>query len=1096
MGLVGQRVGEQDHVGVAVDDADGLDLALVLVDELLAHEALDEVVVGRPDEGLGALRDLDEVVAAVAVHQVVALGLVGRGDDVVLGELDRGQGVEAHPADLLGVVELGQAGVLDELQCVRGVADVGGAGLDLRGDLVGVGGVLAAGDDGGLVGAAGQLEAHLLRHGEEVPVALGVVTVVVVLQAELVAVSVLLELAVGLGDVDLEVVLDVARLGGLVALGGGQDVLVGDQAEVGGGDDVVALVLALGDKADLGALLEQVVDGADGLQAVVADDRDDALALDAGLELRGLADLLQALLREGADGADGVHVVAAEGGEVGDGLAVERSGGPVVDDQVRVQGAVGHVPLGLVHVDHDGAGLVGLVADLGVLGQAGDLDVVVDQELDRLGGGGAVLLALGAGRDDVVLGEEVVVLVVVRAERVGLGAGLVVLADVVLADLGGVDVLDAAAPALELVPVQLVLVLDDELGVADEAVLEGVDAVAGGDGNLNRERVGAVHHRVLRGVAGGHVVERVVPRDRAVVLALEVVAHRDLGRVQGLVVGDGDAGEVLALLHGLVDEQVVLVVRVVRRRAGLDLVLLVVAVDLVQRDGAPLGDELGHRLGLGLGLVGVVAVQVEAVAVGAADGRTGIDVLGRDEDEEDVLEDLLRVEPLGATVVVKVELLLGQVGRGVVQAAHAPGLAIVDTVGVAAVAADVADAGDLVLDEVGPDGAVGVHLGLELAPALVGEAGQAGVVDGLAVDEVVGELHDAVDGDNLVGVDVAVEDGDLVVELAGLKLLLDGRRVLLGHLHEGLVVLEVLLVGSDEEGLHLAALGGGAEGLDLGVQAVGGSLLRELRQLLVDLHLGAVLVIDPEVDVGRGDLTVVEGAGELVGARVVIHAGKDDGAGGVIDAKENLVAKAQDEARLSVLLHGLHVNVVEQLRGRSALRGDGLPVLERTTQGLVGIVGEVMGTLLTREGELDLAIVNHLLQGGGIDAVDVDGDLELTLLDHRDHGLGALSEIVIDTRERDVTKLGVGRVGDGGVDPDDRRLVDGNRSGLLGMRDSGGGDTCGDGGGGDGHQDATLRPGPVGGLGVQDSEGPPLLCHVTLRSLTTKRLPTRTETNL
>ena len=162
----------------------------------------------------------------------------------------------------------------------------------------------------------------------------------------------------------------------------------------------------------------------------------------------------------------------------------------------------------------------------------------------------------------------------------------------------------------------------------------------------------------------------------------------------------------------------------------------------------------------------------------------------------------------------------------------------------------------------------------------------------------------------------------------------------------------------------------------------------------------------------------------------------------------------------------------------------------------MGIVGEVVGALLAREGELDLAVVDHQLQRGSIDAVDVDGNLELTLLDHRDHGLGALGEIVIDTRERDVAKLGVGRVGDGGVDPDDRRLVDGNRRGLLGVRDRGGGDARGDGGGGDGHQDAALRPGPVGGLGVQDFEGPPLLCHVTLRSLTTNRLPIRTETNL
>ena len=437
-----------------------------------------------------------------------------------------------------------------------------------------------------------------------------------------------------------------------------------------------------------------------------------------------------------------------------------------------------------------------------------------------------------------------------------------------------------------------------------------------------------------------------------------------------------------------------------------------------------------------------------------------------------MLEDLLRVERLGGLRVVLVELLVREVGGGVVQAADTPAAAKVNTVAVTVVAADVADAGDLVLDEVGPDGAVGVHLGLELGLALVGEAGQAGVVEGLGLGDVVGELHDAVDGANLVGVDVAVEDGDLVLELAVLDLLLDGRRVLHGHLLEGLVVLEVLLVGGDDEGLHLAALGGGAEGLDLGVQAVGVGLLGELRQLGVDLLLGVELVVGPDVDVA-GDGLAVDVTGELVGAHVVEHARADQGARTVVeavDAEEHLVIEGEDDVGLAVVLLGRHLDVFEEVDGGGVhaaarvLRGNRLPVLKRAAQRLVGIDRGVEQALVARERELDLALVDHLLQGLDVDVLDGEGNPVAALVGHRDLDAGALGDV-----------LGID-------DLLNRRGGRGSR-GLVGADGHGGDDACGDDRGSDSHHDATLRPSPVGGLGVQDPEGPPLLSHLPLRSL-------------
>ena len=1012
MRLVGERVREERDVAPVPLVVDGLDLALVLLYVVAGHEAFNQGLVRGLDQDLRALGRLRDVAASVAVHEVVALVFVRGGDDVVLRELDGAKGVVAQPVavarrerDVARELE-----VLHELQRVGRVGNVRRAGLDLRGHSLRVCRVLAAHDDGRLVQVVRELEAHLLREREVIPVAVGVRTVLVVGHAYLVARRVLLELLVRLWHVRLDRAADALCLGRGAHLRHVQHVVLRGVVEVLCGDHVVALVLALAHQPDGLAVLQQVVHGPHGVEAVVVDHGVLALARNLALLRRGLLHVLQSVRRKRPGGADGVHVEPTELREVRDGLAVERVLGPVVDHEVGVQGAVGHVALCLVHVNHHGAGRIRLVAHLHVPGGLLHLDAVVDEEVDGLCRRRAVVLLVRAQRDDVVLREEVVVrlaeavLGVTGTERVGLRALLVLLTHVVRADGVRVYVLDAAAEALELVVEHAVLVLDDEVGVADEAVAQRVHGVGRAVRRLDRERVRAVHHGVLRRVAGGHVVERRLPEARAVVLQLEVVAHGHLHGVDGGVVGDGGAHERLALRERRVDEQVVLVVGVVRGRAGLHLVLLVVAVHLVKRYRVPLRDEAAHGLGLGLGLVRVVAVEVEAGAVGADVHGAGVHVLARDEDVEHVVQRLGRVERLRVGVVVLLELLLAQVGRGVVRV----GPVVVGAVPLAAVATDVADARDVVLHEVAPHGAVVVHLGLQLRLALAGEAGGTPVLDGLVRREVAGEFHHGVGGNALVGVHVAVNDGHLVLELSRRKVCLHGCRVLLHALLEGLVVVEVRLLLRHKQRAHGTALRGRAKRADLGVEAVCLGLPCELRKLGVDVLLRGERVVWPEVDLRGRNLRAIHVAREAVRAHVVVQRRADELARADVDAVDSLVELAvlerrHDRRRAVDLLCG-KLHVIEEVarladflvRGVavSALRGailgrDGLPVAQLAAKPLLGVGLLAELALRAAQRKRDLAVLDERLELAYALALDRSDKPELASLDHGDHRRGA-----------------------------------------------------------------------------------------------------------
>ena len=122
-----------------------------------------------------------------------------------------------------------------------------------------------------------------------------------------------------------------------------------------------------------------------------------------------------------------------------------------------------------------------------------------------------------------------------------------------------------------------------------------------------------------------------------------VVGHR--GDAQGLAAG-----------HQVLGQQVVLKVGLVGRIAGLALELLHPAVELREADGVPLRDELGHVLGLGLGLEGVVPVQIKAAGGGAGQIGAALHVLLGDQDEEHVVQKLVHIDGLGLDGVVLLQV--------------------------------------------------------------------------------------------------------------------------------------------------------------------------------------------------------------------------------------------------------------------------------------------------------------------------------------------------------------------------------------------------------------------------------------------------------
>ena len=250
-----------------------------------------------------------------------------------------------------------------------------------------------------------------------------------------------------------------------------------------------------------------------------------------------------------------------------------------------------------MHIHHQGAGGVGDAAHGGVLVQDGQLHAVVQQELAHLIGVGDVALRGGVHGDHVVLGEVVVVARV--GDAPGIGVQLVVV-DVhipLLHVVAVVFVLDAAAEELQLVVVDVVLVLDDVVDQAVDAVLEQVGGGLVVVGGLNGVAQGAA---VQHGVAGAVVGAQVVPGGPVHGGGVVVVTQRRVvGPVEGVGVllaggghgAQGRGAEGLGAQGEVLHQQVVLQVGLMGRGAGLHQERGHVAVELGEDHRVPVVDD-------------------------------------------------------------------------------------------------------------------------------------------------------------------------------------------------------------------------------------------------------------------------------------------------------------------------------------------------------------------------------------------------------------------------------------------------------------------------------------------------------------------------
>ena len=717
-----------------------------------------------------------------------------------------------------------------------------------------------------------------------------------------------------------------------------------------------------------------------------------------------------------AGGADGLvdgglghgdHVEASHRGEGGDALGVEV--GPVGDERSVIERAIGDGTLGLIHGDdHRTRGIGDTVNRNGLFGDE-DLHVVPAQPGHHVVGGLEIALVRAVEGDDVALGIEVAVFTlagVLGPEEPGLRALDVVLVAQPLADHViriGVRVRDTSLVDLHLAGQDGVLLARDVDALAQAAVLDGLHGVVVIGGQLDGEGDGALQHRELRRVGGGHIVPRLPVRliravGGLVAGVVQIVSLRGDVAVVAVVVGHGGDAESLARAQQVLGQQVILEVRLVRRVARLHLEALDPAVELGEKGRVEGSDEVLHVLGLGGGLEGVVPVQVIAAGGMPGDIRSALDVLLRDEDEEHIVEQLVngQADVLAGVVLVEVDHAGAPVARG-----------------------QIAEIGGGVLDEVGDSGAArrahGAHLGGKLRPALVGKAGELRVVElavrGGALDQHPRKGHDAVGRGDLIGVDVRVHDGDLqVVVLAGRDVLECAGRVGLRLVAEGQPFGHGLRVLREDHVGHVERLvdrtGGGTHGelLDIEVRVVGG-VGHHVVEILIDLLHGVEAVVGDNLH-GRGaERRLAEFGSQVeIAAHVEVRAAVAVRGAGVAAPVAD-AAEAQAEVGRAVLLGE-----------RAALHGEQRSLLARLPGAQFAALG-LVGILLLADVALRLILVHG-----------PDDAREVIFRERRVRGQGELGEEVSVFGQCDDVRAAVGALEGGG-----------GSGGRLALSDRGGG---------------------------------------------------------
>ena len=403
------------------------------------------------------------------------------------------------------------------------------------------------------------------------------------------------------------------------------------------------------------------------------------------------------------------------------------------------------------------------------------------------------------------------------------------------------------------------------------------------------------------------------------------------------VVGDGADTDGLAQLNELLSDQVILVVGLVGRRAGLNEDGVHTAMDLGKDHGIELVHQ-SHSVGiLEQGLVGLVTVGVIALTGGTGHVLITLHVLLRNDDDEHVGQQFLNIHGFALNVVVLLQLQL----PGVQALGGTAGGPVV----VAVLATDVAQIGGVILDEVGGLGIVSCHFLGQKRLAGLREARQGLDVNGLVLQQHMAELQNTVDGGILVGVNVGGEHGDTqVIPLAFLQLGQDQIGILLHQF--GVLQPAIhgrLLVGNDHIGDVVAVGGGTAHGLTGDVQI--GLGIGQSIHIVVQLIDGAEGVIGNDLrshaahGLLRHDGVEVEVAADVqIRTAVVVGSAVVNGAetGGVevaVDVHQDL------QIHLTVVV-GLdaHLLDVKHLDGLFVVLGD--PLIQCAA--LPG-VGELLG---------------------------------------------------------------------------------------------------------------------------------------------------------
>ena len=630
-------------------------------------------------------------------------------------------------------------------------------------------------------------------------------------------------------------------------------------------------------------------------------------------------------------------VIAAGVAALGKALGIQAP--PYVDEGAVKQLAVGQGALGLIHGHHHGAGGIGHAVIGELLGGHVDLHVVAGQILHLNGGVIQVLLVGAVHGNDVALGIEVAVLaltVIHRAHQVRLLADPVVLVHIPRShELVGVGVVDAAGEQLGLGGQHVDLMVLDVHRLGHQTVRHhqlGADVAV--HGQLPGDTGGTDQDGELGAVGGGHVIPGLGPGHTGggILVYPQEITIGHLEAVVVGVVGNSAHTHGLAQLDELLGDQVVLIVGLVRRRAGLDEHGLHAAVDLGEHHGVELVHQ-GHSVGiLNQGLIGLVAVGVIALAGGTGHVLVTLDILRGNDDHEHVAQQLLDVDLIILNVVILLQVQLAGIQAAV-------GL-------IAILAADKANVGGKILDLLGNGCALLFHLGLQLGLTGLGEALQGVDADGLILQQEVGKLQDTIDGGILVGMNVGGEHGDpQIVKVAVGQL--GQRQVGVGFHQVGVcqpLVHRLLGVGNDQIRHVVAVHGGLAHGLlgHIQVGIRGGQGVDVVIQLIhgTEAVIGNNLGVNGAYRlVTGGHIQGIVAAQIQIRTAVAVRSAEIHVAGAVAEVAVDVDPQLQSDLARLIGRHA-HIRNAEQVLGLLVLLPLGHPGVQSTA--LVGI-GELFG---------------------------------------------------------------------------------------------------------------------------------------------------------